>query len=61
MESTCIYIYIYLSPTSVGSRSCLLRLNGSMGNLSLLTIGDYYYSHNKMMENGDRIWIWYGY
>jgi hypothetical protein len=42
-----------MSPTSVGSSSALLRFIGHVGNLSLLTIGDYYYheSHNK---NGER-------
>ena len=28
----------------------MLRFIGSMSNLSLLTIGNYYYSHNKIME-----------
>jgi hypothetical protein len=44
---TCIYISTYES--YVGSSSALLRFIGSVGNLSLLTTGDYYYheSHNK--------------
>jgi hypothetical protein len=60
-----LYIYIPMSLTSAGSRSALLRFIGSVSNLSLLTIGGYYYynSHDKMMERkiGDRIGIWYGY
>jgi hypothetical protein len=41
--------------------AAMLRFNGSAGNLPLLTIGDYYYSRNKMMEeNGDRVGIWHG-
>ena len=36
-----------------------------MSNLLLLTIGDYYYSHNKMMKRkwspgGDMVWILVG-
>jgi hypothetical protein len=31
-------------------QAAMLRFNGSVSNLPLLTIGDYYYSHNKMME-----------
>jgi hypothetical protein len=44
-----IYIYLPMSPTSVGLSSVLLRFIDSMGNLSLLATGDYYYreSHNK--------------
>jgi hypothetical protein len=60
-----IYIYIPMSPTSVGSSSALLRFIGSVGNLPLLTTGDYYYheSHNKNggKENSDWAGIWYGY
>jgi hypothetical protein len=43
------YIYLPMSPTSAGSSSALLRFIGNVGNLSLLTTGDYYYheSHNK--------------
>jgi hypothetical protein len=42
-----------MSPSSAGSSSALLRLIGSVGYLSLLTTGDYYYheSHNK---NGEK-------
>jgi hypothetical protein len=54
-----------MSPTSVGSSSAFLRFIGSVGNLSLLTTGDYYCheSHNKNRgkENGDWAGIWYGY
>jgi hypothetical protein len=54
-----------MSPTSAGSSSALLRFIGSVGNLSLLTTGDYYYheSHNKNggKGNGDWVGIWYGY
>ena len=33
----------------------MLRIFGSVSNLPLLTIGDYYYSHDKMVKgNGDR-------
>jgi hypothetical protein len=47
-----MHIYIYLSLTSAGLRSALLRFIGSMVNLSLLTTGDYYYhkSQNNMVE-----------
>ena len=31
-----------------------------MSNLSLLTIGDYYYSHNKMMKGKIETWQGYG-
>jgi hypothetical protein len=54
-----------MSPTSVGLSGALLWFIGSVGNLSLLTTGDYYYheSHNKNggKENVDRARIWYGY
>jgi hypothetical protein len=48
----CVYIYQPKSLTSAGSHSALLRFIGSVGNLSLLIIGGYYYynSHDKMME-----------
>ena len=40
-----------MSPTSTGVSSCLLRIFGSVSNLPLLTISDYYiYSHDKMMK-----------
>ena len=38
------------SLTSVGSSSYYALVFGSVSNLPLLTIGDYYYSHNKMMK-----------
>ena len=57
------YIYLPMSPTSLGRVAAMLRFFGSVSNLSLLTIGDYYYhSHDKMVKrNGDRAGIWYGY
>jgi hypothetical protein len=63
METTCIYIYIYIY---AGSRRALLRFIGSVSNVLLLTIGGYYYyynSHDKMVKFkiGDRARIWYGY
>ena len=44
--------YIYpMSLTSAGSSSCYAQVFGSVSNLSLLTIGDYYnYSHDKNDE-----------
>ena len=52
METICIYIYIYpKSLTSAGSSSCYAQVVGSVSNLPLLTIGDYYnYSYDKMMK-----------
>ena len=46
-----------MSPTSIGRVAAMLRFLGSVSNLPLLTIGDYYYhSYDKMvtgkMENG---------
>ena len=39
------------SLTSVGSSSCYAQVFGSVSNLPLLTIGDYYnYSHDKNDE-----------
>ena len=43
----------YICPkslTSAGSSRCYAYVIGSMSNLSLFTIEDYYYSHNKMMK-----------
>ena len=38
-----------MSSTSIGRVAAMLRIFGSVSNLPLLTIGDYYYhSHNKM-------------
>ena len=51
MIPTCIYIP--MSPTSVGSSSALLRFIGSVGNLALLTTGDYYY-HGLIIKMGER-------
>ena len=40
-----------MSPTSLGQVAAMLRFFGSMSNLSLLTIGDYYYHfHDKMVK-----------
>jgi hypothetical protein len=62
-----MHIYIYLSLTSAGLRSALLRFIGSMVNLSLLTTGDYYYhkSQNNMVERKwwlgrDVVWVLVG-
>ena len=38
------------SLTSVGSSSRYAQVFGSVSNLPLLTMGDYYYSHDKMMK-----------
>ena len=38
------------SLTSACSSRCYAWVIGSVNNLPLLTIGDYYYSHNKMMK-----------
>ena len=45
-----------MSPTSLGRVAAMLRFFGSVSNLSLLIIGDYYYhSHDKMVKrNKDR-------
>ena len=52
-----------MSPTSLGRVAAMLRFFGSVSNLPLLTIGDYYYYfHDKMVKgNVDRTGIWYGY
>ena len=62
METTCIY-NLPMSPTSIGRVAAMLRIFGSVSNLSLLIIGDYYYySLDKMVKgNGDWAGIWYGY
>ena len=40
-----------MSPTSIGRVAAMLRIFGSVSNLPLLTIGDYYYhSHDKMVK-----------
>ena len=48
-----------MSPTSLGRVAAMFRFFGSVSNLPLLTIGDYYYhSHDKMVKgNGDRAGI----
>ena len=51
MKTTCID-NLPMRPTSIGRVAAMLRIFGSVSNLPLLTIGDYYYhSHNK---NGER-------
>ena len=50
METTCIY-NLPISPTSIGRVAVMLRIFGSMSNLLLLTIGDYYYhSYDKKVK-----------
>ena len=39
-----------MSPTSLGRVAAMLKFFGSVRNLPLVTIGDYYYSHNKMVK-----------
>ena len=40
-----------MSPTSIGRVAAMLRFFGSMSNLLLLIVGNYYYcSHNKMVK-----------
>ena len=48
-----------MSPTSLGRVIAMLRFFGSVSNLPLLIIGDYYdHSHDKMVKrNGDRTGI----
>jgi hypothetical protein len=67
MIPTCIYIYPWV--LLVQDRiAALLRLNGSMSNMSLLTIGGYYYYfyiHDKMLETKwwpgrDMVWVLVG-
>ena len=44
-------MYLPMSPTSIGRVAAMLRIFGSVGNLPLLTIGDYYYhSYAKMVK-----------
>ena len=59
-----MHIYIHpKSPTSAGASSCYAQVVGSMSDLPLLTIGDYYYFHNKndeeKMETGQGYGIGY--
>ena len=45
-----------MTPTSIGRVAAMLRIFGSMSNLSLLTIGDYYYhSYDKMVKGKWRL------
>ena len=52
-----------MSPISIGRVAAMLRIFGSVSNLLLLTIGDYYYhSHNKMVKGKwrpgrDMVWV----
>ena len=58
----------YICPkslTSAGSSRYYALVIGSLSNLPLLTIGDYYYSHNKMMKRKwrlgrDMVWVLVG-
>jgi hypothetical protein len=67
-DDTHMHIYIYLWVLLVHDRVvALLRFIGSVGNLSLLTIGDYYYhkSQNEMVERKwwpgrDVVWVLVG-
>ena len=50
METTYIN-NLPMSPTSIGRVAAMLQIFGSMSNLPLLTIGDYYYhSHDKIVK-----------
>ena len=55
-----------MSPTSIGRVAAMLRIFGSVSNLPLLTIGDYYiYSYDKMMKQKwrpsmDMVWAFVG-
>ena len=52
-----------MSPTSIGRVAAMLRIFGSVSNLPLLTIGDYYYhSYDKMVKGKwrpgkDMVWV----
>ena len=50
-----------MSPTSLGRVAAMLRFFGSVSNLPLLTICDYYYhSHDKMVKEKIEIEQGYG-
>ena len=50
METTCID-NLPMSPTRLGRVAAMLRFLGSMSNLPLLIIGDYYYhSYDKKVK-----------
>jgi hypothetical protein len=54
-----------MSPTRIGRIAALVRCFGSVSNLSLLTIGNYYYSHDKMVKEKwrpgrDMAWVLVG-
>ena len=65
METTCIDIPTYES-SSIGRVAAMLRIFGSVSNLPLLTIGDYYYhSYDKMVKGKwrsgrDMVWVLVG-
>ena len=46
--------------TSAGLSRCYAQVIGSVSNMPLLTIGDYYYSHNKMMKENKETGQVYG-
>ena len=62
IKTTCID-NLPMSLTSLGRVAAMLRFFGSVSNLPLLTICDYYYQHHDKIvkRNGDRAGIWYGY
>ena len=47
-----MHIYnLLMSPTSIGRVAAMFRIFGSVSNLPLLTIGDYYYhSYDKKVK-----------
>ena len=55
-----------MSPTILGRVAAMLSFFGSMSNLPLLTIGDYYYhSYDKMVKgkwrpSKDMVWVLVG-
>ena len=65
IETTCID-NLPMSPTSIGRVAAMLRIFGSVSNLPLLTIGDYYYhSYGKMVNEKwrpgwDMVWVLVG-
>jgi hypothetical protein len=66
--NTHMHVYSYLRVLLVQDRiAALLRFAGSVGNLSLLTTGDYYYhkTKNEMVERNwrpgrDMVWVLVG-
>ena len=55
-----------MSPTSIGRVAAMLRIFGSVSNLSLFIIGDYYYhTYDKMVKKKwrpgrDMVWVLVG-